>query len=54
METKASYMAVGGFLLAFILAAALFLLWLGRVELVNKQAFYNIYFKETVTGLKDG
>jgi phospholipid/cholesterol/gamma-HCH transport system substrate-binding protein len=55
METRAHYVAVGGFVLAVILLAFVAVLWLGRVELGSGQfRRYDIYFKGAVTGLSEG
>lgn len=55
METRAHYVAVGGFVLAVILLAFVTVLWLGRVELGGGRFdLYNIYFKGAVTGLSEG
>jgi phospholipid/cholesterol/gamma-HCH transport system substrate-binding protein len=55
METRAHYVAVGGFVLTVVFIAFIAVLWLGRVEL-GRGAFerYDIYFKGAVTGLSDG
>lgn len=55
METRAHYVAVGGFVLAVIFLAFAAALWLGRVELGSSRfKLYDIYFKGAVTGLSDG
>lgn len=55
METRAHYVAVGGFVLTVVFLAFVAVLWLGRVEL-GRGDFerYDIYFKGEVTGLSDG
>ena len=55
METRAHYVAVGGFVLAVVTLAFVAVLWLGRVELGGGQfTRYDIYFKGAVTGLSEG
>ncbi|MGH7053420.1 MAG: MlaD family protein [Stellaceae bacterium] len=55
METRAHYVAVGGFVLAVVFLAFVAVLWLGRVELgSNRFKRYDIYFSGAVTGLSDG
>jgi phospholipid/cholesterol/gamma-HCH transport system substrate-binding protein len=55
METRAHYVAVGGFVLAVVTLAFVAVLWLGRVELGGSQfRLYDIYFKGAVTGLSEG
>lgn len=55
METRAHYVAVGGFVLAVIFLTFVAVLWLGRVELGSGRfTLYDIYFNGAVTGLSDG
>ena len=54
METRANYVAVGGFVLAMIVLAFGAVLWLARGELTTQYAFYDIYFQGPVTGLREG
>jgi len=51
METKASYLAAGIFVIATIIGLILFLLWLSQVNW-NKGQKYDIYFSGSVTGLR--
>jgi phospholipid/cholesterol/gamma-HCH transport system substrate-binding protein len=54
METRASYVLVGAFVLLMLAAAGLFVVWLGRYQAEEAYAFYDIYFAESVTGLQKG
>lgn len=54
METRANYVAVGGFVLAMVVLAFAAVLWLARGELTTQYAYYDIYFQGPVTGLRDG
>jgi phospholipid/cholesterol/gamma-HCH transport system substrate-binding protein len=54
METRANYVAVGGFVLAMVVLAFGAVLWLARGELTTQYAFYDIYFQGPVTGLREG
>jgi phospholipid/cholesterol/gamma-HCH transport system substrate-binding protein len=55
METRAHYVAIGGFVLAVVFLAFMALLWLGRVELGRGRfKLYDIYFRGAVTGLSEG
>lgn len=52
METKASYVAVGAFVLALIVGAIVFVIWLGRFQGSHEYAYYDILFPGSVTGLQ--
>lgn len=54
METRASHVLVGLFVLVLSVAAAAFAFWSGRVELERAVARYEIVFTESVTGLQVG
>jgi phospholipid/cholesterol/gamma-HCH transport system substrate-binding protein len=54
METRASYVLVGAFVLLMLAAAGLFVVWLGRYQAEETFAYYDIYFGEAVTGLQKG
>ncbi len=54
METKASYIAVGAFVLILALGLAGFVVWLGAVSLEGDQDRYRIFFTGSVTGLQQG
>lgn len=54
METRAHYVAVGGFVLAMIVLAFAAVLWLARAQLTTQAANYDIYFKGPVSGLREG
>lgn len=51
METKASYLAAGMFVIATFTGLILFLLWLSQVDWSKGQK-YDIYFSGSVTGLR--
>jgi phospholipid/cholesterol/gamma-HCH transport system substrate-binding protein len=52
METKASFVLIGAFTLAGILAGFGFLLWLAKVEVDRQYAYYDVLF-DSVSGLSD-
>lgn len=54
METRASYVLVGSFVLALTAAAAVFVVWLARVEFDREPMRYVIYVDGSVTGLQVG
>lgn len=54
METKASYVAVGTFVLALMVGLAVFVIWLARVSFEEVSDRYLIYFRGAVTGLQEG
>jgi len=53
METRAHYVAVGAFVLTMIVLAFAAVMWLARAQLATQGAFYDIYFKGPVTGLRN-
>lgn len=54
METRASYVVIGAFALAVVVAGVVFALWLGKLSLDREWNFYNVVFNEPVTGLSLG
>ena len=54
METRAHYVAVGGFVVTIIFLAFAAVLYLGRAQLSTQYARYDIYFRGAVTGLSVG
>lgn len=54
METRASYITVGSFVLALIAGLVLFVVWLGRISFEEPGDRYLIYFTGSVTGLQQG
>ncbi len=54
METKASYVAVGAFVLLLGLGIVGFVVWLGALSLERETDRYLIHFTGTVTGLQVG
>jgi len=54
METRASYVLIGAFTLFVFVAAFVFVLWIGKVSLDREWTYYDIVFKEAVTGLSIG
>ena len=54
METRASYLVVGAFVLALIAGSFGFALWISRSTLKDDSVYYYVYFKGAVTGLQNG
>src|SRR5579859_895805 len=54
METRASYVLIGAFTLCVFVAAFVFVLWIGKVSLDREWSYYDVVFKEAVTGLSIG
>lgn len=54
METRAHYVAVGGFVVTIIFLAFAVVLYLGRAQLSTQYARYDIYFTGAVSGLSIG
>lgn len=54
METRASYLLVGSFVLAFFVGLVGFALWLSKAQFDAELARYDIFFTGSVTGLTDG
>lgn len=54
METRASYVLIGAFTLGILIAAFLFVLWIGKLQLDREWDWYDVVFKEAVTGLTVG
>ncbi len=54
METRASYILVGTFVLLLIAGAFAFVIWLSKVEFEQRPARYVIYFTGSVSGLQIG
>jgi phospholipid/cholesterol/gamma-HCH transport system substrate-binding protein len=52
METRASYIAVGAFVLVLILGLVGFVVWIGKFQGADKFARYDILFDGSVTGLQ--
>jgi phospholipid/cholesterol/gamma-HCH transport system substrate-binding protein len=52
METRASYIAVGAFVLVLILGLVGFVVWIGKFQGAEKFARYDILFDGSVTGLQ--
>ncbi|UTW55163.1 MlaD family protein [Kordiimonas sp. SCSIO 12610] len=51
METRASHILVGGFVLAFLAGLVGFAVWIAKVDLDAEYKDYDIYFNDTVSGL---
>ena len=51
METRASHILVGGFVLAFLAGIVGFAIWIAKVDLDAEYKDYDIYFDDTVSGL---
>ncbi|MGY9107505.1 MAG: MlaD family protein [Alphaproteobacteria bacterium] len=54
METRASYIIVGAFALFTMIGSVLAIVWMAGANLDEDFAYYDIYFKGSVTGLKPG
>lgn len=54
METRASYVVVGAFVLAFVAGIAAAVIWLADVQFDTESARYDILFDGSVTGLRVG
>jgi phospholipid/cholesterol/gamma-HCH transport system substrate-binding protein len=54
METKANYVAVGGFVLACVIGLVVTILWLAGAQYSQEYDYYQTYFKGPVTGLGKG
>ncbi|MBK9493316.1 MAG: MCE family protein [Aquimonas sp.] len=54
METRASHVLIGSFVLAVLVLGMLFVLWLGKLSLDREWDEYRIDFRESVTGLSIG
>jgi phospholipid/cholesterol/gamma-HCH transport system substrate-binding protein len=51
METRASHILVGAFVLVFLAGIVGFAVWIAKVDLDAEYADYDIYFNDTVSGL---
>ncbi len=51
METRASYIMVGGFVLVFLSGLIAFAIWIAKVDLDAEYTDYDIFFDSTVAGL---
>lgn len=54
METRASYVIVGAFVLTLFAAGMGFVIWLGKLDIDKQVKNYHIYFGGSVTGLSVG
>jgi phospholipid/cholesterol/gamma-HCH transport system substrate-binding protein len=54
METRASYVLVGSFVLGLVAAAVIFVLWMGRSGDSRNLVTYKVHFTGAVTGLAPG
>ena len=54
METRASYVLVGSFVLGLVAAAVIFVLWIGRGDGGRNLVSYKVHFTGAVTGLAPG
>ncbi|MEQ9643111.1 MAG: MlaD family protein [Alphaproteobacteria bacterium] len=54
METRASHLLIGSFVLVFIAGALGFIVWLAKVDIDRKFAYYTIFFDGAVSGLSIG
>jgi phospholipid/cholesterol/gamma-HCH transport system substrate-binding protein len=54
METRASYLLVGTFVLVLVAAGFVFILWIAKAQVSRDTQTYLTYFTTTVTGLQTG
>ncbi len=54
METRASYLLVGIFVISLMAGLVVFVIWLAKFQFEAEFARYDIYFKGSVTGLSLG
>lgn len=54
METRANYLLVGSFVLLLVVGLVGFVLWLAKFQFDTQFARFDIYFTDSVTGLKAG
>ncbi|MGF7178252.1 MlaD family protein [Azospirillum doebereinerae] len=54
METRASYILVGSFVLSLLAGLLVFTVWIAKVQLEETRQPYRIYFTGSVTGLQQG
>lgn len=54
METRANYVAVGAFVVAFLLAIVIAILWLAGAQYSKEFDYYRTYFHGPVSGLGKG
>ncbi len=54
METRASYLVVGSFVLLSLVGLVVMVIWLAGVNLDEEFTYYDILFQGSVTGLKEG
>ncbi len=54
METRASYILVGSFVLALLAGLFVFTVWVAKIQLEETRQPYYIYFTGSVTGLQEG
>lgn len=54
METRANYVAVGAFVLIVLVGAFISVLWLTNIQFQREGAIYDIYFRDSVSGLAEG
>ncbi|MFO1069132.1 MAG: MlaD family protein [Geminicoccaceae bacterium] len=54
MEVRASYVVVGSFVLGILIALAVFLVWLARVQIDRTYAVYEVAFTGSVNGVQQG
>ena len=54
METRASYVLVGSFVVVFVAGLVVAVLWFAQVQFREQLSYYDIYFTGSVTGLTPG
>ena len=54
VETQANYTLVGAFILLFLAAIVVFIIWIARIDVGETHKYYKLEFMESVTGLNVG
>ena len=54
METRASYILVGSFVLMFLVAVVAAVVWLAGIEFDEETKLYDVFFEGSVSGLEPG
>ncbi|MBL27346.1 MAG: ABC transporter substrate-binding protein [Rhodospirillaceae bacterium] len=54
METRASYLVVGGFVLALFTGFLVFVAWFAQFGVGSDKAYYRLYFADSISGLSVG
>jgi phospholipid/cholesterol/gamma-HCH transport system substrate-binding protein len=54
METRANHVLIGSFVLVFLAALALFVVWISKLQVDREYAYYDVLFSDSVSGLGEG